>query len=141
VRFLQPHSRIHLSRDHTMTVSQSQDHSSDPGDPDAVVAQPLEQFQSLTSGTDRVSPPNLTDTPQPAHQITPSSEEAIMSFEIAVPVVDNPEEYDYLPGHFEAHRVLAVDMQEPKLIVRLKSGECQTVSAYEWSIHLKPHSS
>ena len=50
------------------------------------------------------------------------------SFQVVVPTIAHPEQYDYLPGHFEALRILAVDMREPKFIVRLKSGERTTVS-------------
>ncbi|KAK9858952.1 SNF2-related protein [Penicillium brevicompactum] len=51
------------------------------------------------------------------------------SFQVIVPTIAHPEQYDYLPGHFEALRILAVDMHEPKFIVRLKSGERTTVTA------------
>ncbi|KAJ5295935.1 hypothetical protein PENANT_c001G08716 [Penicillium antarcticum] len=48
-----------------------------------------------------------------------------MSFEIIPPTVDNPEQYEYLPGHFTAHRVLGIDTtsSERRLTVRMKSGE------------------
>ncbi|KAJ5138485.1 Chromatin remodeling complex subunit (Chd3) [Penicillium bovifimosum] len=109
-------------------MSRSQGDSSDSDDPAAVVAQPLEQLQSSTSGADSASSLRLTNSPEPEYQITPSPDGAIVPFEIVVPVVDNPEDYEYLPGHFEADRVLAVHMQEPKLIVRLKSGESQPMT-------------
>jgi hypothetical protein len=53
-----------------------------------------------------------------------------MSFEIILPKIDNPEQYEYLPGHFTAHRVLGIDTtsNEQRLTVRMKSGELLTVS-------------
>lgn len=74
---------------------------------------------------------------QSVQQITGNSEETPISFEIVVPVVNNSEDYEYLPGHFEVHHILAVDMHEPKLIVRLRSGERETVSEHNQSIDLK----
>lgn len=116
-------------------MSQSRDNS--PGsdssdDADAVAAQLLAQFQSAPSCTPPTIPPEGPENAlQPVQHITRNSKESTMSFEIIVPVVNNPDDYEYLPGHFEVHRILAVDMHEPKLIVRLKSGEVQTVSEHK----------
>ncbi|CDM37002.1 hypothetical protein CBS147339_2322 [Penicillium roqueforti] len=113
-------------------MSQSRDNS--PGsdssdDADAVAAQLLAQFQSAPSCTPPTIPPEGPENAlQPVQHITRNSKESTMSFEIIVPVVNNPDDYEYLPGHFEVHRILAVDMHEPKLIVRLKSGEVQTMT-------------
>ncbi|KAJ6099586.1 hypothetical protein N7467_001121 [Penicillium canescens] len=53
-----------------------------------------------------------------------------MSFEIILPKIDNPEQYEYLPGHFTAHRVLGIDTtsNEQRLTVRMKSGELLTMT-------------
>jgi hypothetical protein len=110
-------------------MSQSGGNSPTSNDPDAMAAQLLAQFQRPSSQTTPAIPPKGSKNAlQPVPEITGNSEESTRSFEIIVPVVNNPEDYEYLPGHFEVHRVLAVDMHEPKLIVRLKSGERQTVS-------------
>jgi hypothetical protein len=101
-----------------------------------MAAQLLAQFQSASSRqTSVMAPQGSENALQPVQQVTGNSEEPAKSFEIIVPVVDNPEDYEYLPGHFEVHRILAVDMDEPKLIVRLKSGERQTVSEHYQSIN------
>ncbi|KAJ5868651.1 hypothetical protein N7534_003204 [Penicillium rubens] len=110
-------------------MSQSRDSSSTSDDPDAMAAHLLAQFQSASSRqTSVMAPQGSEDALQPVQQVTGNSEEPTKSFEILVPVVNNPEDYEYLPGHFEVHRILAVDMHEPKLIVRLKSGERQTMT-------------
>jgi hypothetical protein len=119
------------SSDRKITMSQSRDSSSTSDDPDAMAAHLLAQFQSASSRqTSVMAPQGSEDALQPVQQVTGNSEEPTKSFEILVPVVNNPEDYEYLPGHFEVHRILAVDMHEPKLIVRLKSGERQTVSEH-----------
>ncbi|CAI7567823.1 unnamed protein product [Penicillium glandicola] len=113
-------------------MSQSRDISPDSDDPDAMAAQLLAQFQSASSRTTPTIPPKGSEnTIKPVQHITGNSEESNMSFEIIVPVVNNPEDYEYLPGHFEVYRILAVDMHERRLIVRLKSGERQTVTIKE----------
>lgn len=110
-------------------MSQSGHNTPGSEDPDAMVAQLLEQFQSSTSRTTPIFTfQGPSNAPQPVQPITGNSEEPQMSFEIVVPTVDNLEKYEYLPGHFEVSCVLGVDMHEPKLIVRLKSGERQDVS-------------
>ncbi|KAJ5206183.1 SNF2-related protein [Penicillium cf. griseofulvum] len=113
-------------------MSQSGGNSPNSNDPDAIAAQLLAQFQRSSSQTTPVIPPKGSENAlQSVQEITGNTEESTMPFEIIVPVVNNPEDYEYLPGHFEVHRILAVDMHEPKLIVRLKSGERQTMTVKE----------
>ncbi|KAF4767916.1 hypothetical protein HAV15_002425 [Penicillium sp. str.  len=104
-------------------------YSPTPEDPDAMAAQLLAQFQSASSRTTPILTPKSSENAfQPVQQFTGNSKASTMTFEIIAPAVNNPEDYEYLPGHFEVHRILAVDMDEPKLIVRLKSGERQTMT-------------
>ncbi|KAJ5823461.1 SNF2-related protein [Penicillium robsamsonii] len=113
-------------------MPQSRDGSPNPNDPHAMAAQLLAQFQRTSSNTTPIIQPKASENAlQPVQQITGNSKASTMSFEIIVPVVNNPEDYEYLPGHFEVRRILAVDMHEPKLIVRLKSGELQTMTIGE----------
>ncbi|KAJ5169695.1 SNF2-related protein [Penicillium coprophilum] len=113
-------------------MSQPRDSSQTLNDPDAMAAQLLAQFQRSSSRTTPiVSHKGPEGALQPVQQITGNSEASTMSFEIIVPEVNNSEDYEYLPGHFEVRRILAVDMNEPKLIVRLKSGERQTMTIKE----------
>lgn len=115
-------------------------YSPTPEDPDAMAAQLLAQFQSASSRTTPILTPKSSENAfQPVQQFTGNSKASTMTFEIIAPAVNNPEDYEYLPGHFEVHRILAVDMDEPKLIVRLKSGERQTVSENNQSINPKLH--
>lgn len=60
-----------------------------------------------------------------------------MSLEIILPKIDNPEQYEYLPGHFTAHRVLGIDTtsNEQRLTVRMKSGELLTVSITKFCLN------
>ncbi|CAG8906251.1 unnamed protein product [Penicillium egyptiacum] len=110
-------------------MSQSRDNSPTSDDPNAMAMQLLAQFQSASSRQAPIMAPKGPENAlHPVQRITGNSEEPTMSFEIIVPAVNNPEDYEYLPGHFEIHRILAVDMHEPKLIVRLKSGERQTMT-------------
>ncbi|CRL21083.1 SNF2-related [Penicillium camemberti] len=104
-------------------------YSPTPDDPDAMAAQLLAQLQSASSRTTpTLTPKGSENALQPVQQFTGNSKASTMTFEIITPAVNNPEDYEYLPGHFEVHRILAVDMDEPKLIVRLKSGERQTMT-------------
>lgn len=124
-------------------MSQSRDdypYDPTPDDPDAVAAQLLAQLQSASSRTTPILTPRGSENAlQPVQKFTGNSKESTMTFEIIAPAVNNPEDYEYLPGHFEVHRILAVDMDEPKLIVRLKSGERQTVSEINQSIPTSIH--
>jgi hypothetical protein len=98
-------------------------------DPDMIVTQLLEQFHSTTSRTTPINTSKASENAPPlVHQSTGSPKDAEPSFEIVIPAAENPENYAYLPGHFEAHCILAADMHETKFIVRLKSGERTTVS-------------
>ncbi|CAI7677127.1 unnamed protein product [Penicillium discolor] len=110
-------------------MSQFGVYSPTPEDPDAMAAQLLAQLQSASSRTTPILTPKGSENAlQPVQQFTRNSKASTMTFEIIAPAVSNPEDYEYLPGHFEVHRILAVDMNEPKLIVRLKSGERQTMT-------------
>lgn len=121
-------------------MSQFGVYSPTPEDPDAMAAQLLAQLQSASSRTTPILTPKGSENAlQPVQQFTGNSKASTMTFEIIAPAVSNPEDYEYLPGHFEVHRILAVDMNEPKLIVRLKSGERQTVSENNQSINPKLH--
>ena len=117
-------------------MSQFGVYSPTPEDPDAMAAQLLAQLQSTSSRTTPILTPKGSENAlQPVQQFTGNSKASTMTFEIIAPVVNNPADYEYLPGHFEVHRILAVDVNEPKLIVRLKSGERQTVSGNNQSIN------
>lgn len=126
-------------------MSQSRDdypYCPSPEDHDAMAAQLLAQLQSASSRTTPILTPKGSENAlQPVEEFTGNSKGSTRTFEIIAPAVNNPEDYEYLPGHFEVHRILAVDMDEPKLIVRLKSGERQTVSESKQSINPKLHSS
>jgi hypothetical protein len=52
------------------------------------------------------------------------------TIEIRVPIVDNPSDYEYLPGHFKVRRIMRIDSSNPErplYTVRLASGERSTV--------------
>ncbi|CAG7934692.1 unnamed protein product [Penicillium olsonii] len=93
-------------------------------DPDAAISQ---QSFDPSEGVSRskTSSMNINGSEEPDK----NPDNVNTSFEIIVPKITNPEDYDYLPGRFEAFCILAVDMYEPKLIVRLKSGERTTITA------------
>lgn len=91
-------------------MSQSRDYSPTPEDSDAMAAQLLAQFQSASSRTTPIfTPKGSRNALQSVQQSTEISKESTMTFEIIAPAVNNPEDYKYLPGHFEVHRILAVD--------------------------------
>ncbi|KAF3389210.1 Chromatin remodeling factor mit1 [Penicillium rolfsii] len=105
---------------------------SGPDDPDAMVMQLPSQRESLTP-----KPAALADEPEsqrPKDEICPSLEAGSMEFpsiEIRVPVVDNPGEYEYLPGHFKIRRIIRIDSSNPEkplYTVCLASGELSTMS-------------
>lgn len=106
-------------------MSQNGDQYSDSQDADEAIAQQmLAQLQSTISHTAlSISQKHSENADSSLQQFTGSSKDAKPSFEIIVPRIQNPEDYEYLLGHFEVHSVLAVDMHEPKVVVRLKSGE------------------
>lgn len=102
-------------------------------DPDAMIAQLPSQLASSTPG-----PAATADEPgpqQPMEEIQPSQEAGSMDFpsiEIRVPIVDNPSDYKYLPGHFKVRRIMRIDSSNPEkplYTVRLASGEHSTVRA------------
>jgi hypothetical protein len=102
-------------------------------DPAAMIAQLLGQLESSTPG-----PAATVDEPgsqQPMEEIRQSQKAGSMEFssiEIRVPIVDNPSDYEYLPGHFKVRRILWIDSSNPEkplYTVRLASGERSTVRA------------
>ncbi|CAG8327114.1 unnamed protein product [Penicillium salamii] len=85
--------------------------------------QQSDQSESGLSHQTSLTHPQASEGPaEPPH-------DANTFFEIVVPKIKNPQDYEYLSGHFEAHCILAVDMHEPKFIVRLGSGERTTITA------------
>lgn len=107
-------------------MSQIGDHAS-PGseDPDAVVAQIMNQFESSV-----FQPAPAPQTEQPIE--TPQLEVPTLSTAVGVslPTIENAHEYEYLPGHFVIRRILRLDAEDPKkpsYTVRLQSGERATV--------------
>ncbi|KAJ5086813.1 hypothetical protein NUU61_008120 [Penicillium alfredii] len=101
-------------------------------DPDVMVAPLLKQFEGSTSNTIPTSISNVPDAPQhEAIDLDGALANQLESFSIIVPTVDNQEDYDYLPGHSVAHRVLRVDSEaskDPLYSVRLQSGERTTMT-------------
>lgn len=122
-------------------MSQSEDQASVTSDASSNATAPQQarnQFDSTaTLPTSLITSPD-PDSDSSSVEPTESTKNEPPSFEIIVPIIENPEQYDYLPGHFEALRILAVDMHEPKFIVRLKSGERTTVSESNGSA-ITPH--
>lgn len=117
-----------------MTLGRAEDFE-EPEDPDAMAAQVVRQLEDpasynlLTAGDTgpeirhsqgaEASPESLAITKLP-------------SFEIVPPAVSNPNDYEYLPGHFVARRILEIDpstAEKPLYTVRLQSGERETVSS------------
>ncbi|KAJ5623773.1 hypothetical protein N7510_000082 [Penicillium lagena] len=95
-------------------------------DPDAMVAQLLKQFQSSKS---------RTTTPISTRQSQVDVNNAVAhvktEFAIHVPSIDNPEDYEFLPGHFAIESVLEVHSDEPQgatYTVKLQSGELERIS-------------
>lgn len=98
-----------------------------PGDSEAPVAQLLSQFNSSSRPTSArdVGPENRESRNSEIAQTT-----QYPSVEVVVPIVENPSDYKYLPGHFVARRILHVDStdpQQPLYTVRLRTGERETV--------------
>ena len=63
----------------------------------------------------------------------------VSTIEIAVPNVDNPDDYEYLPGHFAIRRILRLVSDDPKnpvYAVRLQSGELEMVRDPMWYIRI-----
>lgn len=106
--------------------------SAGPSGAAALGSQLLAQFQ--TSAVQRPTPSNMSDIEEEGQQ-SPAPEaapvESSSSLEIIVPSVDNPSDYEYLPGHFAVRRILHLESDDPKkpiYSVRLESGESVTVS-------------
>lgn len=115
-------------------MSQLEDmHSLGYDDADALVAQLLDQLESSTPGLAAAA--NEPGSRQQVEQVQQPREAEMtntLDIEIRVPVVDNPGDYEYLPGHFKVRRVLQIDSSNPErpvYIVRLASGERSTVRA------------
>lgn len=106
-------------------MSQNGDQYSGSQDADEAIARQMRsQLQSTISHTAPSITQKHSENADPSlQQSTGSSKDGFSFFEIIVPKIQNSEDYGYLPGHFEVHSILAVDMHEPKVIVRLKSGE------------------
>lgn len=106
-------------------------------DPDALIAQLPSQLDSSTPGLAATA--NEPCSQEQVKQIQQPREPEMANFpdiEIRVPVVDNPGDYKYLPGHFKVQRVLLIDSSNPKralYTVRLASGERSTVRATPFS--------
>ncbi|CAI7660537.1 unnamed protein product [Penicillium pancosmium] len=111
-------------------MSQIDDHAS-PGseDPDAIVAQITNQFESSVFQL----APAPASAPQAEQLIeTPQLEAPTLSTAVgvALPTIENAHEYEYLPGHFVVRRILRLDAEDPKkpsYTVRLQSGERATM--------------
>lgn len=105
----------------------SQEAGSGSDDPDAMAAQLLSQFQGFVpvnmpvnneTGAEEVQESPQPETHQPKAQL----------IEIAVPIVENKSEYEYLPGHSTVLYVSRMDFHTSLYTVRLRSGERATVS-------------
>ncbi|EPS33346.1 hypothetical protein PDE_08308 [Penicillium oxalicum 114-2] len=86
--------------------------------PDAMVVELLSQLENTA--------PAALAGPTPKHG--PSYQP--LAIEIQVPPIDNPEDYEYLPGHFRVRRVMEIDSTDPNrpvYTIRLASGERITV--------------
>ncbi|CEO59976.1 hypothetical protein PMG11_04623 [Penicillium brasilianum] len=100
-------------------------------DPDAMVAHLPSQLESQTSGP--AVPAIEPESQQQFEEVQQPREPEPMKFldiEIRVPIVDNPSDYEYLPGHFKVRRILRVDSSNPErplYTVRLASGERSTM--------------
>lgn len=104
-----------------------------PDDSDSTVTQLPSQLESSTAG-----PEATADEPgfqKPMEEICWNQKAGSMNFpsiEIRVPIVDNPGDYEYLPGHFKVRRIMWIDSSNPEkplYTVRLASGERSTVRA------------
>lgn len=104
-------------------------------DPDAMAAHVLSQLEDstsnelLTAGDAFPQTRKFKDPEAPPKAFTSTEPE---SFTIVPPIVPNPNDYEYLPGHFVARRILDIDSSaanKPLYTVRLQSGERETVSS------------
>lgn len=104
---------------------------SEQEDSDAQVNRLLRQFQSSSSRHVSTTPSRVVPKPQwdPKPVIPQAAHHP--SFEISVPSVDDPDLYEYLPGHFAVRSIINIDsknLQGSRYTVRLRSGEMQNVS-------------
>jgi chromodomain-helicase-DNA-binding protein 4 len=108
--------------------------SQEPEDPDAKAAQVVRQLEDpasyklLTAGD---TGPEIRHFQGPEAFPESLAITKPSSFEIVPPAVSNPNDYEYLPGHFVARRILEIDSstaEKPLYTVRLQSGERETVS-------------
>lgn len=101
-------------------------------DPDAMVAQIMNQFESSAIQASAASHPERPiDEPQLEAPTPPAAPMFSTLVEVAIPTINNIHEYEYLPGHFAIRRILhlgAKDPGKPSYTVRLQSGERATVS-------------
>ncbi|KAJ5082804.1 hypothetical protein N7532_011847 [Penicillium argentinense] len=115
-------------------MSEAGDHNS-PGsdDADAKVSQILNKFKSAnaqSTTTPQKSPaPEYSQQPdRPIQQESPRVSRACV---VIPPTIPNPDDYEYLPGHFTVRRVLHLHSENsnsPSCTVRLRSGERQTMT-------------
>lgn len=105
--------------------------SPESDDSDPMVAQLRSQLESSTPG-----PATTANESRSQHhnkevqQLQEPEPMKSYNIEIRVPIVDNPGDYEYLPGHFEVRCILRVDSSNPErplYTVRLASGERATV--------------
>ncbi|KAJ5482847.1 hypothetical protein N7539_006293 [Penicillium diatomitis] len=100
-------------------------------DPDAMVAELLSQLESTAPDQAAAvlgSEPHLeAEDASRAEEKEPLKS---ISIEVHVPHIDNPEDYEFLPGHFRVRHILQIDSRNPDrpiYTVRLTSGERATV--------------
>ncbi|KAJ5679641.1 hypothetical protein N7462_007885 [Penicillium macrosclerotiorum] len=101
-------------------------------DPNAMVSQPLREFENSNPQEALSSPPWSEYKPRPTLRPVIFDINHPSSFEIIVPKVKNPTDYEYLPGHFAVNRILRRIMDnpdKPSYTVLLKSGERETMSS------------
>lgn len=103
-------------------------------DGDALVADLLEQFAapSAAGGADnkkRPQEPLLVGTPSPETSCGEEKRWQKLSG-IEVPRIDNPDDHEYLPGHFTVRRVISEEhtSEGSRYRVKLESGEKEWVS-------------
>jgi len=100
----------------------------EPQDDDAIAKQLLSQFEGPSSHavfTAGNPGQELRESQRP--KASPARDAP--PFEIVPPVIPNPNDYEYLPGHFAVRSILELDSttEKPLYTVRLQSGERQTV--------------
>lgn len=101
--------------------------------PDAMVVELLSQLENTApaalAGPTPKHGPNYQVEEAPKLQLPEPAKP--LAIEIQVPPIDNPEDYEYLPGHFRVRRVMEIDSTDPNrpvYTIRLASGERITVS-------------